>query len=153
MRVIFLDIDGVLNNVATKFGRVFDGECVRWLNRITDRTGAVIVVSSTWRHAGIRKMREILRGNGVTGRVIGLTPDLSRKGIVHVAVARAQEIQRWFELTPGIEAFVILDDDTDMEHLACRHVQTASMVGLTEQDAVRAIKLLRTRLGLEGISA
>ena len=65
MKVIFLDIDGVLNTPAsiklapifvegapTWYGRhlhAFDKNCISALNKITDATKAKIVISSTWR--------------------------------------------------------------------------------------------------------
>lgn len=142
MKVIFLDIDGVLNNEATKFGRKFDPACVAALNKITDKTGARIVVSSTWRHAGLTETRATLSENGVTGKVNGLTPDLSKRGLIHVAVPRGREIQAWLECHPAVNGFVILDDADDMEHLSGSLIQTVSRVGLTELDAARAIRRL-----------
>jgi len=42
-KILFLDFDGVLNHGAGPF----HPECVRELNRITDMTGAEIVVHSS----------------------------------------------------------------------------------------------------------
>lgn len=142
MKIVFLDIDGVLNNEATKFGRKFDPDCVAWLNYITDSTGAQIVVSSTWRHAGLVETRATLSENGVTGKVHSLTPDLSSKGLVHVAVERGTEIQAWLGKHPGVDSFVILDDDDDMGALAGRLVQTISRLGLVGYEAIRAAAIL-----------
>lgn len=54
--VLFLDIDGVLNSVETmRSGRwnagteTLDPENVERLDRLIQLTGAVVVVSSTWR--------------------------------------------------------------------------------------------------------
>ena len=47
MKVVFLDFDGVIN---THEG-AWDSAAIARLNRITDATGAVIVVSSSWREA------------------------------------------------------------------------------------------------------
>jgi len=61
--LVFLDFDGVLNHAAWleklflkgidewSPGMSFDRECVARLNRIIDETGALVVVSSSWRHA------------------------------------------------------------------------------------------------------
>ena len=70
MKVIFLDIDGVLNTHESAttlresfvergadlmgFNR-FDKNCVARVNRITDETGAKIVISSSWRHTCVLK--------------------------------------------------------------------------------------------------
>jgi hypothetical protein len=54
MKVIFLDIDGVLNCKKTpnprKFPYVVDRKLLRRLKRLLDRTGAKAVLSSTWRY-------------------------------------------------------------------------------------------------------
>src|SRR5579859_944750 len=142
MKIVFLDIDGVLNNEATKFGRKFDRPCVRWLNYITTASGAQIVVSSTWRGMGLMEIRAVLSENGVTGKVHSLTPDLSRRGKVYVSVERGLEIQAWLDKHPRVEYFVILDDDADMAHLVDRLVQTKSLAGLTEWDARLALDIL-----------
>ena len=52
MKVIFLDIDGVLNSekfLNNNKGQVVDRERVSILKSIVDKTGAVIVMSSGWR--------------------------------------------------------------------------------------------------------
>ena len=57
MRIIFLDIDGVLNSELwykeVKYANLeekhFSPALVENLNTITDQTGAKIVVSSSWR--------------------------------------------------------------------------------------------------------
>ena len=52
MKAIFLDIDGVLKTLTSQyFGDIneIDGDLVARLGRIVERTGAVIVLSSSWR--------------------------------------------------------------------------------------------------------
>lgn len=62
MKVIFLDFDGVMDTAyyghvhgkedlpnSDEFGTVFDPNCVRSLKEIIDKTGAVIVVTSSWK--------------------------------------------------------------------------------------------------------
>jgi predicted mannosyl-3-phosphoglycerate phosphatase (HAD superfamily) len=73
VKVIFLDIDGVLCNhesisagYKTRTAPEQDPygphvDCVAALNRIIKETGAKIVVSSTWRHAGAANMRGTLK--------------------------------------------------------------------------------------------
>lgn len=142
--VLFLDIDGVLVNRRSLVHQSgmrakADTDCVAALNRITDSTGASIVVSSTWRRGGYRFVRESLRLWGVSGRIIGCTPILN-------CVDRGEEIQAWIDdywkVAGGIDSFVILDDDEDMLHLSDRLVKTEFEKGLTMSDADRAIALL-----------
>ena len=74
MKVIFLDIDGVLNTERKalqayegkceshdEFGRMFDEESLCWLNKIIDETGAEIVISSSWRNDGLGTLRKMWR--------------------------------------------------------------------------------------------
>jgi Swiss Army Knife RNA repair-like protein len=154
MKVIFLDIDGVLVNRSSLMaasGAWAKGQpsCVAALNEITDKTDAKIVISSTWRSCGLEMMQEFLADWGVKGEVIGCTPDLSwRTGQIYAATERGDEIQAWLDLRESaigdVEAFVILDDDADMKHLLPHLVQTEFEPGLTMYDASRAISFLST---------
>lgn len=144
--IIFLDIDGVLVNrrslsKASGLRSQADPDCVAMLNRITDATGAKIVVSSTWRMGGNRFIREKLRSWGVTGRVIGCTPVLK-------SVDRGEEIQAFIDdyskMNGDIQSFVIIDDDDDMLHLCDRLVKTQFADGLTLADSDKSIEMLTT---------
>lgn len=154
MRVIFLDFDGVLVNRnsftmnripfrSASFARA-DPECVKELNRVIEKTGAKVVVSSAWRLGRNRKemfafVKTVLAGWKVKAEVIGMTPDLSRVSLatqtMYVAVARGKEIRTWIEKRKSEIEFVILDDDSDMDGLSDRHVKTNFKVGLTAKDA------------------
>lgn len=154
-KVIFLDFDGVLCNVESisagykertspeqdPYGAHAD--CVAALNRIIEQTGAVIVVSSTWRKGPTRNaaMRDRLNRWGVKGQMIGITPILV--GDEYKYKRRGCEIQQWLDTsrTP-VTSFVILDDDSDMAHLRHRLVRTKMPEGLTEEDADLAIAML-----------
>lgn len=140
--IIFLDIDGVLTNFATKY-RVGDPLCVACLNRITEATGAVIVVSSSWR--GHPDIAGILSGWGVTGEVIGITPSLShlRASGIAVSAQRGQEIYQWIVKNEFDGFCAILDDDKDMWPVMDRLVQTDTQLGLQDTDADKAIALLQ----------
>lgn len=134
MKIIFLDIDGVLNNYSTP------GECLCWepdsvkiLKRIIKETGAEIVLSSTWRK--IERHCDIITDD-MQINYIGKTPSLYKK--------RGIEIQAWLDEHPDIdvEKFIILDDDSDMEHLMPHLLQTDGEFGLTNEIADEAIKRL-----------
>lgn len=79
IRIVFLDFDGVINKGAGPWWP----ECVAELNRITDATGAKIVVHSTWRYGRtLDEIRSILtdghlhmaQAAQVTGEIIDLAP-------------------------------------------------------------------------------
>ena len=48
MRLIFLDVDGVLNKATTQGG--LDDACVELLLKLAETNKAEIVLSSTWRY-------------------------------------------------------------------------------------------------------
>jgi hypothetical protein len=150
LRAVFLDIDGVLvnrNSLRKHSGRsaVADPPCVEALNRVLKETEAVIVVSSVWRLSGLKSVRYHLRKWKVKGKILGITPDLTRvpnDPTAWVHVERGDEIADFLARHPKIDRFVILDDDSDMAHLKHRHIKTEFEAGLTEADADKAIRLM-----------
>lgn len=154
-KVIFLDIDGVMNNLeslrfprtkvecSTQSYSAAHPACVEALNFITRVTDARLVISSTWRGIGLKVLFEVFHAWGVKGVIVGRTPDGSRKsGSVWAAPERGDEIKQWLDTYPGITSFVILDDGDDMGELIPNLVQTDYEIGLTMDDAKRAIALL-----------
>lgn len=146
-RVLFLDIDGVLNS-ATWFAKMqadalsrrpishmIDPDCVARLNQILDASGAEVVISSSWRIVhSLGEINAALKEKGFTGKIIGKTP--TNGG------SRGAEIQQWLTAHGRTaEDLVILDDDSDMGHLAPRHVCTSWGVGLTDADVGRTLAL------------
>lgn len=143
MRVVFLDIDGVLNNIASAAEGVdIIPEKVILVRQLCKATDAHIVISSTWRiiHS-LEFLREMLYRTGLKcgskyGQVIDVTPD-STKG------HRGTEIQQWLDEHPEVTDFVILDDDSDMlDHQLPFFIKTNFECGLTTDNASRAIAVL-----------
>lgn len=159
MKIVFLDIDGVLvnrNSLVQQSGMRARGDrdCVAALNRIIESTNASIVVSSTWRFGGLQNIREILYSWGVKARIIDITPDLTRKqeGLYH-AVTRGFEIYRWLcDHSLEVEQWVILDDEQDDDMAPWVHVRTVFETGLTQADADRAIGILQAQPQAAGAS-
>lgn len=148
--VVFLDIDGVLNSATWHREQPrsagprahFDPAAVARLNRLTDRTGAGIVVSSSWRQFGARYVCDTLRSVGVTAPLVGMTPILDDGLRIMRPLPRGHEIQAWLDAAVPVPVFVILDDEPDMGFLHRRLVLTRHEVGLTDTDVDRAIALL-----------
>lgn len=156
MKIIFLDLDGVLNseNFFSKRRNNFflpqEGDsqinpsAVELLNELLDRTNAKLVLSSTWRlgRNGLEKTKIALRAAGFqfNHRFIGVTPNLVYADI-ETEATRGDEIQAWLT-GREVEAFVILDDNADMAHLLPYLIQTSSKTGLTARDCEAAEKLL-----------
>ena len=148
-RIVFLDIDGVLVNrrsftIYKKTGEhsMADPDCVAALNRITDTTGARIVLSSTWRKGrSIPRIRSLLKSWGVKARVVGKTPILDGQiGRIWISVDRGTEIAHWLKDKAPCQ-FVILDDDGDMNSISYRLVQTKFDEDLTMEHAEKAIAM------------
>ena len=146
MKIIFLDIDGVLNTISNWGSRPiekrFTPECIAALNRITEYTGAKIVISSTWRNImGYYELSALLHSVGIEGEIIGKTPLVKLSG-----GPRGEEIERFlYEYRKSefdVSSFVILDDDTDMGDLMEHLVWCSPNTGLTEGLADIAIRKL-----------
>lgn len=149
MKIIFLDMDGVMNSQASaKRFKTFhkcQPESVDALNMIIDATGAKIVISSTWREAyGLDFVRGFLESAGVQRySVIDATPVIRTK---EFASERGVEINDWLSRqTEKPYSFVILDDDAwDMSPNQARFVKTDMQIGLNQTDALKAIGILKT---------
>lgn len=100
-KIIFLDIDGVLNTTKYKFQK-FDEECMKNLEEILDATGAKIVVSSSWRSS-----REIMKASfmehGCTQKIWDAVIDITVRGYDYVKpksnlpIVRGNEIKEWID--------------------------------------------------------
>lgn len=119
MKVIFLDIDGVLNSRAYDRKRNWDEQTdidetrLPLIKEIVDATNAKIVLSSTWRQHW-DKEKNLCDEDGLyinkTFDKFGLsiydkTPDLG------ITALRREEISKWLKETEQkIDSFVIIDD-------------------------------------------
>jgi hypothetical protein len=146
MKVIFLDIDGVLNNTSWLLDQKnFDNFCpdnVKIFNYLVKRIDAKVVISSTWR-LDHRNLKKIFKDQGVNCDIVGFTPDLSKQeNGIYRGVERGAEIWKWILDWGGekIDNFVILDDENDMGTLHQSLIQTNMSSGLTLRDAVKVIK-------------
>jgi hypothetical protein len=132
----------------------FEPSCVRCLNKIIEKSGAKIVISSTWRHAHPKHLNliEFLKEQGVKGEVVGMTRigDSAHRGI---------KIHAWLEdwkegvlpssfntsiMNKKIKSYVILDDD-NVRPLD-RLVRTTFEYGLEEIHVAEALRILENVL-------
>ena len=174
MKIVFLDIDGVLNHSSTRHTVLpnsieplpipIDPKCMERLNRLIAETGARIVISSSWRlFARWQDLGPALARHGLVGDVIGETPDLPNnkawlanwqtrhgKAFEFDRLERGWEIGEWLAAHPEVTAFVILDDCSDMDALKPWLVLTHPCDGLDDPDVERAKWLLDR--SLEGIA-
>jgi hypothetical protein len=158
MKIIFLDIDGVLNVIPKShddFGGTFHDDFVENLKHIIDETGAKIVISSSWRFSGLEWMQKMWRFRNLPGEVIDVTTFFADKklNLNYWDVVRGHEIKVWLDNHTDIENYVILDDDLDMlDEQMNNYVQCSDNkdhpdcidigYGLTKKCAEKAIKIL-----------
>ncbi len=170
MRVIFLDIDGVLNSTAFVANARqkdptggnpaddIDPALAAKLDKLVAQTNSQVVLSSDWRkddgrRPGFDATQAALREHGLGFELYDATPELSereRRDFYDYRspgsyTPRGLEIQRWLDLHPETGAFVILDDEPDMEHLADRLVQTDPDAGLSDDDCAKTLGLFGKR--------
>jgi hypothetical protein len=160
-KVLFLDIDGVLNSRETMISRECLSTCdgrvgmalslLLNLKRIVDLSNCDVVISSTWRVGGVeegtRFHQELTRypeGESIFRRVIGRTVDgwhfFEDEDVSKFSKARSMrgaEIREWLGRHPTVERFAIVDDDSDMGDLMPHLFKTSNELGLTEEIADR----------------
>lgn len=166
MKVIFLDVDGVLISFGPQASSVgsFDPDCMSLLKKIIDETDAKIVISSSWRECKndmallMHKLSEI----GITKeQVVDITPELHTLdgevwdddkgkfvGGDGWTGKRGHEIETWLlaNLT-NVDKFVILDDDPAarqrQDWLNGLFIKTDFNTGLSSEEAENTIKFLK----------
>lgn len=141
-KVLFLDIDGVMN--ATGHGRITDWqeEAVETLRRILQNTGAEVVISSSWRMDQLDTFADTVEKVGLKdlldGRVLGTTPVLEEGDLP----TREDEIGCWLFENNYHGRMVILDDEEVLGDLSPWHVHVNGECGLRLGAAEKAIWLL-----------
>jgi Swiss Army Knife RNA repair-like protein len=154
MKVLFLDVDGVLiTEASARYYRWLhrnQPECDKgwrvWCPIATNNLRTLmaripdmkIVLSSCWRTGRTtEECADLLTEQGLAGsRLIG------RTGHSEVGKVRGDEIQEWLDQNPYVSHFAIVDDDSDMAHLATHLVQTDFRVGLTLPHNDEIVRLL-----------
>ena len=165
MRVIFLDIDGVLNAdcdfggkskpnpyVSSDDGNRYCGigkSHVKSLKKIVDRTDAVIVLVSSWkndyndylRHGYFNRVGKYLynklRAEGLRIYDTTVRYDFSS------GRNRGYEIRQWLEDHPEVDRWVVLDDekfnDYDFLKITPNLIQTSPEFGLWKLPELQAV--------------
>lgn len=141
MRVLFLDIDGVLNSTRTSVAHggyphelthteAFDWVAIKLLQRLCDSSGIQVVLSSAWRlthdHKDVAKAFDL--------PIIDRTPSLLG--------CRGDEIQHWLDNHVEVTNYAILDDDPDMlESQEPHFIHTRGSEGMTWADFSRLCQI------------
>lgn len=138
LRVLFLDIDGVLNSTRSMlaFGRYpqtigelrlyCDEIAISLLQRFCDSAGISVVLSSSWRTEYSTKAL----ADAFELPIVSATPAFGY-------ATRAEEIDAWLQANPPVECYAIIDDLNDgedspmLQHQQSRFVLTDGHEGLT----------------------
>ncbi|OGR30838.1 MAG: hypothetical protein A2139_14760, partial [Desulfobacca sp. RBG_16_60_12] len=135
MKVLFLDVDGVLNHSRCPEWnngdwRVLDQVCVHRVRRICEETGAKIVLSSTWRldEEGVALLVEQF------GDLI-----ISKTPAKFSWRPRWQEIKEWLEDNGPVEVACVIDDDPDAELHGVTFVRTSFEMGGLNRHAEKRV--------------
>jgi len=147
--VIFLDIDGVLHSL---YGTdLFRESCCNLFEQIVRATGAIIVLSSTWR----TQARSVAMVNALLKRlrlqpIYDRTKDLSASLRRHVP--REVEVCEWLDRHPEVSRWIAIDDmdlQGDSTEAAARmrghFVRTNSNTGLVPLNAEQALRLMQAQ--------
>jgi hypothetical protein len=161
-KLLFLDVDGVLNSDAfystknqakrmkeiqekhpymdrTRVYQVscFDPIAVANLNKIIKETGCELIVSSSWRFT--TGLRELFKYVGIEAEISGITGICASR-------YRGDEIQEFLDQQTEPYVYCILDDDGDMLEWQLKNfIQTDWRVGLVESDVDKAIEILNNK--------
>lgn len=135
-KILMLDCDGVINcqrTTARHNGYIgIDPFMALLVNRICERTGAQIVLSSTWR---LKKEDRDEVESFIFPKPIDITPNFVD---LPYDTRRGYEIKDWLDRHPEVTKYAILDDNNDMlPEQQDNFFKTSWEIGLTEEIAKR----------------
>ncbi|TQV86434.1 HAD domain-containing protein [Aliikangiella coralliicola] len=165
-RLVFLDIDGVLNSMGWKISRSYysipgydpdalqesppyllgelDLTPIALLDELLDDTNAQIVISSSWRqiHPGIDWLIELFQLRGarlIPARIIGATPVINSISLLH---QRGNEIDSYISTHAFDGKFICIDDCSFHYQPYHKVVETNPGIGFSVIDYQQALDLL-----------
>ena len=142
MKVIFLDVDGVLNNTEDfRTNWQITPDHLNNLKAIVDATEAKIVLSSAWKNVYTSRAKVVRALESVGLEIYDDTPAKGVDRFTHCG-AKVVEIASYLEDHPEVTNYVILDDRSFPEEMENHHVKTTLGIGLLEEHANQAIEIL-----------
>ena len=162
--ILFLDIDGVLNDHTwhqPADSTTIDKPCMHRLNQIIAETDCDIVISTAWRYLIYNGAMttigfyQMLRSHGLTkfARIVGVThPDeIANDGVTRVISEyeksdRGHQISNWMKRHGSDRRYCVVDDRDDLGiqslHTS-KFIQTNKDTGMTDLEMLRIISILK----------
>ena len=161
-RVIFLDVDGVLNSNfwndshqrEISDGTLVDMEKIKLLSMLVKRTNAIIVLHSGWKYwfdQDLKPLRHEAENLAKLFRqeelsIVDKTPDHSTDEIQRnrkFSLVKASEIMAWLAEHKDVVKWIVIDDlDLHNAEIERHQVKTDPSIGLTIDDVCMAEKML-----------
>ncbi|MDR1864370.1 MAG: hypothetical protein LBR08_02245 [Bacteroidales bacterium] len=119
----------------------WDEQSIGCLRQIIERTGAGIVVTSSWKYhrLGLERMVDFFRLHGMENNITDITPDLIGEEYSRYE-SRIKEISAYLKDHPEIKNYVVVDD-TDMKDAFKDHFLMTRHL-LCKKDIAKAIEIL-----------
>lgn len=167
MKLIFLDIDGVLNSSSWNEahpeeiheGRLIDKEKVKLLSKLVQETQAKIVLHSGWRFWFNENMTPLRREALYFVKLLeeqslslyDKTPDLTTEEIrasKKFSLVKASEILEWLKQHEEIDNYIVLEDlELHNKEIELHQIKTDASEGLTDENVAHAIRFLKQMEG------
>lgn len=137
MKILFLDIDGVLNSkfyykYIYKPGNGlsrFDPYCAVLIRRLVEEFSLQIVITSTWRNGLVDRLMRELQDNGLDN----FLHEDWHTPILRFA-SRGKEIKSWLDKHPEVTDYLIIDDNENLlEYQMDRFVKTNNFLGMAQE--------------------
>lgn len=163
MKVIFLDIDGVVvtgedqaraeNTIPSGIENenylihqeALNKDLICKLNKIIEATSAVVFIVSAWRRTfDAKQIEEMLKAKGFQGQVAGnvflrFSADAREAGALHILTEKHPEITHAVVLDDSSWFYPSLDDP---RFRGLKHIKPMFWVGLTDSHVEEAISIL-----------
>ncbi len=162
MKIIFLDVDGVLNSSdwnhsnkdKVKNGFLIDETKVALLGKLIENTNAKIVLHSGWRFWFDNNFKPVKKESEYFNELLlkcsisfyDFTPDFSTEEIRRTkefSLVKADEILSWLKEHREVSGWVVIDDlDLHNSIISAHQVKPDSACGLSVENIRKAEKIL-----------
>lgn len=148
-KIIFLDIDGVLNNHTAN--SIYDKnstlpQCIEFLNSILLSTFAQIVIISNWsQQLTLSQLQEMLIERGLLANsIVGVIEptEIIQNGLTYSTIEKDKFIQAYVEIH-NLKNYLIIDDNLSSDLLdQSKIIKPDTHIGLTKEHIKLSINIL-----------